>query len=179
MLLWQAIGRCVASRPEAPVFFGAVSISANYSEAAMELMVQYLRRRQVRSDLGHFVEPSCPFRSRLTRSAEIRLVAACLNEIEELAIPLAEIDDGCCVPVLLRQYVRLGGRIAAFSVDRKFSNVLDALLVVDLPETAPKLLTKYMGAESAATFSARVSPCAPFRRPPEASPIGLDSPAHH
>ena len=62
MLLWQAIGRCVASRPEAPVLFGAVSISANYSEAAMELMVQYLRRRQVRSDLGRFVEPSCPFR---------------------------------------------------------------------------------------------------------------------
>lgn len=46
MLLGQAIGHAVAARPSAPVLFGAVSISANYSPAAMELMVEYLRRHR-------------------------------------------------------------------------------------------------------------------------------------
>lgn len=151
MLLWQAIGRSVAARPHAPVVFGAVSISANYSDAAVELIVEYLRQRRLRSDLARLVMPRRAFRSRLTRAADIRLVAACLSEIEDLAMPLADIDCSD-VPVLLRQYVRLGGRIAGFSVDQNFSNVLDGLLVVDLRDTAPKLLARYMGAESAAAF---------------------------
>lgn len=155
MLLWQAIGRLVASRPHAPILFGPVSISANYSRAAVELMVEYLRRRRLRPDLARLVLPRRPFRSRLTHAAEIQLVAACLSEIEDLATPLADIEDGSGVPVLLRQYVRLGGRIAAFSVDRNFSNVLDGLLVVDLRETPAKLLSKYMGAEGAAGFLRR------------------------
>jgi putative hemolysin len=152
MLLWQAIGRSIAARPQSPVLFGAVSISANYSAAAVELIVEYLRRRRLRPDLARLVTPRRPFRSRLTRAADIRLAAACMSEIEDLAIPLADIDNSCDVPILLRQYVRLGGRIAAFSLDRNFSNVLDGLLVVDLRETTPKLLARYMGAESAAAF---------------------------
>jgi putative hemolysin len=152
MLLWQAIGRLIASRPHAPILFGPVSISANYSRAAVELMVEYLRRRRLRPDLARLVSPRRPFRPRITSAADIQLVAACLSDIEDLATPLADIEGGSDVPVLLRQYVRLGGRIAAFSVDRNFSNVLDGLLVVDLRETAPKLLSRYMGAEGAATF---------------------------
>jgi putative hemolysin len=152
MLLWQAIGRSIAARPQAAVLFGAVSISANYSAAAVELMVEFLRRRRLRPDLARLVTARRPFRWRLTRAADIRLAAACMSEIEDLAVPLADIDDSCDVPVLLRQYVRLGGRIAAFSLDRNFSNVLDGLLVVDLRETTPKLLAKYMGADSAAAF---------------------------
>jgi putative hemolysin len=152
LLLWQAIACCVISRPDAPVLFGPVSISAGYSDAAIELIVQYLRQRQMRTDLTGLVKPRCPFRARLTRAADLRLVAGCMHEIEDLSVPLAEIDASADVPVLLRQYVRLGGRVAAFNVDRNFSNVLDGLLVVDLRETSPKLLAKYMGAESAEAF---------------------------
>jgi len=152
MLLWQAIARLIASRPLAPVLFGPVSISASYSEAAAALITEYLRRRKLRSDLVRFVRPRHPFRSQLARAEDIRHIAACLRDIEDLTAPLAEIDDSTDVPVLLRHYVRLGGRIAAFNLDRKFSNVIDGLLIVDLRETAPKLLAKYMGAESAAAF---------------------------
>ena len=155
MVLWQAIGRCVAARPDAPVLFGPVSISASYSDAAVELIVEYLRQQRLRADLARLVTPRRPFRSRLTRAAELQVVATCLNEIEDLAMPLAEIGASSDVPVLLRQYVRLGGRVAGFNVDRKFSNVLDGLLVVDLRETAPRLLAKYMGSESAAAFLSR------------------------
>ena len=157
LLLWQAIAGLVASRPQAPVLFGAVSISANYSQAAIELMVEYLRQHRLRPDLTGLVRPRRPFRSRLTRAAEIRLIAACLEDIEELATPLSEISDQSHIPVLLRHYVRLGGRVAAFHVDHKFSNVIDALLVVDLRETAPKLLAKYMGREGATNFLRQAS----------------------
>jgi hypothetical protein len=56
------------------------------------------------------------------------------------------------VPVLLRQYLNVGGRVAALNVDRDFSDVLDALVVVDLRRTPEKLLTRYMTPEGARAF---------------------------
>jgi hypothetical protein len=37
-------------------------------------------------------------------------------------------------------------------VDRKFSNVLDGLVVVDLRKVEPAMLERYMGRDSAAQF---------------------------
>jgi putative hemolysin len=145
LLLWQAIGRSVAARPEAPVLFGPVSISADYSEASRQLIVEFLRKRRFRADLAHWVSPRRPFRSRLMRATELRAVAACLSEVEDLSARLSDIDEHSGVPVLLRQYLRLGGRVAAFHVDRNFSDTLDGLLIVDLREAPEKLLAKYVG----------------------------------
>ena len=94
--------------------------------------------------------PRRPFRSRLTRQRELQLVARCLPDVADL--PISDIEPHSGVPILLRQYLRLGGRVAAFNVDAKFSNVLDALLIVDLRETSAKLLAKYMGPEASETF---------------------------
>ena len=69
----------------------------------------------------------------------------CLSEVEDLSARIRDIDEHCGVPVLLRQYLRLGGRVAAFHVDRNFSDTLDGLLIVDLREAPEKMLTKYVG----------------------------------
>jgi hypothetical protein len=58
------------------------------------------------------------------------------------------------MPVLLRQYLRLGGRVLAFNVDPQFSHVLDGLIVVDLLKTERALLERYLGREGAAEFLA-------------------------
>lgn len=39
-----------------------------------------------------------------------------------------------------------------FSIDRNFSDVLDALIVVDLTRTDPKILERYMGRDAAGAF---------------------------
>jgi putative hemolysin len=62
--------------------------------------------------------------------------------------------DGKGVPVLLRQYLKLGGRILGFNVDPAFSNVVDCLLMVDLRQLEPDLLEKYLGKEGAQRFLA-------------------------
>lgn len=143
LLLWQAIGRSVAARPEAPVLFGPVSISADYSEASRQLIVEFLRKRRFRADLARWVSPRRPFHSRLMRAAELRAVAACLDEVEDLSARISDIEEHSGVPVLLRQYLRLGGRVAAFHVDRNFSDTLDGLLIVDLREAPEKMLARY------------------------------------
>jgi hypothetical protein len=63
--------------------------------------------------------------------------------------------DGKGIPVLLRQYLRLGARVLGFSVDPDFGGVLDALMMVDLASVDRSMLTRYLGREGAAQFLQR------------------------
>jgi putative hemolysin len=149
-LLWQAIGHCVACRPDSPILFGAVSISATYSETARAMMVQLLRQHTFRHHLDALVTPRKPFVSGLIRKPELHTIIDCLPDVEDL--PIADVDAQGGVPVLLRQYLRMGGKVAGFNLDAQFSNALDALLILDLRETPRRVLSKYMGAENANKF---------------------------
>jgi hypothetical protein len=157
-LLFQGIGRCVARRPDSPVLFGAVSISTAYSPVARELIVRFLREHNFHSDLAHYVVPRRPFRTGGPRSSEMATLAKCLANVEDLSGPIADLGDPSAVPVLLRHYLRLGGRIVGFNVDRHFGDALDGLLVIDLRATSPKLLAKYMGQRESAEFLAAAHP---------------------
>ena len=76
-----------------------------------------------------------------------------LCDLDELSQPITDVEpDGKGLPILLRQYAKIGGRLLGFNVDRKFSNVLDGLVVVDLRQTEPAVLERYMGREAAARF---------------------------
>ena len=76
-----------------------------------------------------------------------------LRDLDELAQPIADVEsDGKGLPILLRQYAKIGGKMLGFNVDRKFLSVLDGLVVVDLRTTEPAVLGRYMGREGAAKF---------------------------
>ena len=66
---------------------------------------------------------------------------------------VADIEpDGKGLPVLLRQYLKLGGKLLGFNVDEKFGNVVDGLILVDILGTDRRLMGKYMGREGAAEY---------------------------
>lgn len=68
---------------------------------------------------------------------------------------MAEIEpDAKGIPVLLRQYLKMGGQLLGFNVDPEFSDVLDGLIMVDLHHTDPRLLARYMGPEAARRYLA-------------------------
>ena len=76
-----------------------------------------------------------------------------LHDLEELSEPIADVEiDGKGLPILLKQYAKIGGKLLGFNVDKKFSNVLDGLVVVDLRQTEASVLERYMGREGAAAF---------------------------
>lgn len=153
LLLWKGIARLVALHPETPVLFGAVSISNEYNETSREMIYRFFEARMQEDDLAGFIEPRRPFRPGPLRGADCRSVCRALRELDELSEPIADIEaDGKGLPILLRQYAKIGGKLLGFNVDRKFSNVLDGLVVVDLRQTDSGVLQRYMGREAAATF---------------------------
>jgi len=58
------------------------------------------------------------------------------------------------VPILLKHYLKLGGRLLGFNTDGQFGDALDGFIVVDLRASDPRLLARYMGEEGAAGFLA-------------------------
>jgi len=153
LLLWKGIARVVARRPEVPVLFGAVSISNDYNEASREMIYRFFEARMQKDDLAGLIEPRRPFRPGLLRRPDCRAMLHAFRDLDELSQPITDVEaDGKGLPILLRQYAKIGGRLLGFNVDRKFSNVLDGLVVVDLRKTEPSVLERYMGREGAARF---------------------------
>jgi putative hemolysin len=153
LLLWKGIARLLATHTETPVLFGAVSISNDYSKASREMIYRFFEARMQDDELAGLIEPRSPFRPARLRPWDCRAMCHALRDLEELSQPITDVEtDGKGLPILLRQYAKIGGKLLGFNVDRKFSNVLDGLVVVDLRKTEPAVLERYMGREPAARF---------------------------
>ncbi|HEY7642299.1 MAG TPA: GNAT family N-acyltransferase [Steroidobacteraceae bacterium] len=154
LLLWKGIAQYVACNPRYHVLFGPVSISREYRPASHALLIDFLRRHCFDQQLARLIRPRRAFR-RTHSLAALSGDLARLGDLEDVSQLLEEMEpDGKGAPVLLRQYLKLGGRLACFNVDESFSGVIDGLIVVDLLRTEPKVLQKYMGCEQAAAFIA-------------------------
>jgi putative hemolysin len=153
LLLWKGIARLVGMHPELPVLFGAVSISNDYNRASREMIYRFFESRMQEDELSGMIEPRRPFRPARLRPWDCRAMSHALRHLEDLSQPITDVEtDGKGLPILLRQYAKIGGRLLGFNVDRKFSNVLDGLVVVDLRHTESAVLERYMGSEGAARF---------------------------
>ena len=77
-----------------------------------------------------------------------------LRDTDELSTLTSDIEpDGKGIPILLKQYLKLGGKLLAFNVDRHFSDALDGLIMVDLRQAPPAVLQRYMGKDGLERFS--------------------------
>jgi putative hemolysin len=153
LLLWKGIARLIAAHPEIPILFGAVSISNDYNKASREMIYRFFQSRMQDDSLAGLIEPRRPFRPGLLHRWDCRAMCHVLRDLDELSEPITDVEaDGKGLPILLRQYAKIGGKLLGFNVDRKFSNVLDGLVVVDLRQTDPAVLDRYMGRDAAQAF---------------------------
>ncbi len=155
LLLWKGIARFVAAHPETPVLFGAVSISNEYSSLSREMIVRYFEQRKDKDgrEFADLIQARTPFRAPKLRRWDCGALCSALRDLDELAEPISDVEeDGKGLPILIKQYAKVGGRLVGFNLDRKFSDVVDGLVIVDLRQTDPPVLERYMGKEGYAGF---------------------------
>jgi putative hemolysin len=150
LLLWRGICSFIARHPQYRVLFGAVSISARYSDRTRGMLMAFLEQNHLDSALAELVSPENTPRS--ARHTD-RSVGAVPNTVEEIDTLVSRLEsDGRGMPVLLRQYLKLNARLLAFNVDSAFGDALDALMMVDLARLDPRILRRYFGPEHARVF---------------------------
>ena len=153
LLLWKGIGAFVSRHPQYSMLIGAVSVSNQYSPASRELIARYFETQGAAGAWNGAVRARRPLRSNLVQKWETAALCALLPDMEDLSAPISDLEpDGKGVPILVKQYVKLGGKLLAFSVDPQFGNTLDGFVMVDLTSTSPEILSRYMGKAEAQAF---------------------------
>jgi len=153
LLLWRGIGQFVARRPECATLFGGVSISSRYHAVSRYLLVRFLEAHRA-NELAGMVVPRRPYRpgQRVVRHVGGMPMP---QDVDDLSKLIADLEsDGKGVPILVKQYLKTGGRLVACNVDRHFADALDALIVVDLRTAPAPLLERYLGKVGALAFTA-------------------------
>jgi hypothetical protein len=135
------------------VLFGPVSISNDYQPESRQLMVRFLNAYCRDEHLARLVRARNPFRMKARRDVDDIVEGTAQWDIDALSAVIADFEtDQKGVPVLLRQYLKLGGRLVAFNVDSIFADTLDGLIVVDTARTDRRTLGRYMGVQAAKKY---------------------------
>lgn len=158
-LLWRGIGRWLTQRPHLRRLLGPVSIDARYAPVSVARMVGYLRARHMSLAYAGRVRSRAPWRPTDEATATACTEGGLLPDLPSLgrAVEAEEADDRS-IPVLLRQYLKLGAVVLETNVDAAFADVVDALVLVDLDAVEVARLAKFMGPEGAAAFRAARRP---------------------
>ena len=140
LLLWKGICRFITNNPKYHMLFGAVSVSSNYSEKSRYLITKLLLSQ------NKDVKAKRKYECRLKTDGDVK--AACksvnLSTADLLSNLIKGVEGDKDLPILIKQYMKLGGQLHAFTVDNEFGNCLDGLIVVDLKESPKKTLRLYM-----------------------------------
>jgi len=150
LLLWKGIAAYVDKNPQYTHLFGPVSISNDYSDQTRQLLAQTMTLHHYDAEKAGFVTPSNPLPNP-PQSCNASMLTA-LADLQLLSRVIARIDEGKGVPVLLRQYLGLNGKLVSFNVDPAFNNALDGLIMVDLRNVPLKTLARYMGPHQAQNY---------------------------
>jgi putative hemolysin len=152
LLLWRGIGEYVVRHPQYKILFGAVSISNDYHSYSRDLMVAFLKMNHFLPHLSMMVKPRKPYkkRQRIFKTDTIYVHEGNLDEISSWISGIE--NDGKGFPILLKQYLKMGGKILCFNIDPDFGDALDGLIMVDLTETESKVLKRYMHEEGLKRF---------------------------
>lgn len=155
LALWRGIAAYVCHHPQYRVLFGPVSISNDYLPASRLMLVEYLKRHCLDGELSRLIKPRTPVRRRHPLTGLSKDFAQ-LPNLDTISALLSQLEpDQKGVPVLLRQYLKLGGKLLGFNLDTQFGDAIDGLIMVDLPRTDLKTLQKYMGREEALAYLAQ------------------------
>jgi len=155
VLLWKGIGRYVARHPRYRILFGPVSIDNQYHCLSRQLMVEFLKANSYLPELARLARPRAPFRPKPIKGWNPVMMIPLLRDVDEASDLVSDIEDGQRgIPILLKQYLKLGGKLMGFNVDSSFGDVLDGLVLVDLLDTDRRVLERYLGKDGTAAFYA-------------------------
>lgn len=151
--LFGGLARILAYEGKYRGFFGAVSVSNEFTPTSKALILKWAARYAGDKDYGTVRVKTPPrFETRLTE-AELDYLVEKSPTIQDLnrLIEAAEGRPGARTPQLIPIYVELGARFLAFDHDLAF-NTVDGLILTDIRQLPHATRVKYMQEEGARVF---------------------------
>ncbi len=147
-MLWRGLLLHILANPDMRYLVGPVSISGTYSRFSRELIMEFVKQNHYDQVMAEAVRPRNRFKVHADHSNSEALVEASMADLKKMDRLIAEVDPNeTAMPVLLKKYLLLNGRIIGFNRDPRFNDALDGLMVLDLsklPERTVEDLRKGM-----------------------------------
>jgi putative hemolysin len=139
LLLWKGIGAFILQNPQYKTLYGTVSLSKLYQPQSVALIEKAFVKQAAHVKARHAFEAKLPPEvSDYLQQHELSLaqVSVLVRALE---------PDGKDVPILLKQYHKLGANFHCLGIDGQFNATPGLLLSVDLTQAPEKLLSLYLG----------------------------------
>ncbi|MBN1186364.1 MAG: lysophospholipid acyltransferase family protein [Bacteroidales bacterium] len=150
-LLWKGILYFLLKNPEYRYLIGPVSISNMYSKFSRTLIIEFIKANFYNYEFAKYIKSRKKFKVQPGK-VDTDILVGEDGDIKRLDKILEYIQSsGFRLPVLVKKYLNLGGRIIGFNLDPKFNNALDGLLILDLfdvPMDTVSSLSKEINDES-------------------------------
>jgi putative hemolysin len=131
-LLWKGILYFLLKHSEYRYLIGPVSISNNFSQFSRGLIMKYIRENHFDKKLSRCVRPRTRYNVPGFNVDE-EVILATADDLNKFDRFIKEVEpNDYTMPVLLKRYLRINGRIIGFNLDPKFNDALDGMLVLDL-----------------------------------------------
>lgn len=145
LLLWRGILYVLLKNADYNYLMGPVTMSGKLSETSKLLLVKYLERNCYDENLARYVTPVTGLKGLNMKKFDYSTIEGVdsIDYIDKLILDIERKD--LSVPVLLKKYLQLGGKILGFNIDTSFNDSIDALLLVDLnliPENKIEMVSK-------------------------------------
>jgi putative hemolysin len=155
LLLWKGILAYLVRRPECAVLFGAVTVSSEYQRLSRTLIVDFLNGH-ISHAAARCLRPRTPFQGKAIVPKQIKQLGRLVPTVEELSATIQDLEkDRKGLPILIKQYLKIGGELLGSNVDPNFSNALDVLVMADLRTATGPMLKRCLGEAGAEVFRAR------------------------
>ncbi len=154
LMLWKGVAAFVVANPKYTKLFGCVSISGDYSGLSREIIMGFMNRHNSLPELASKARPKCPPKTNKLRKVDFTLPKIAFENPDDITDLISDVEAGRSIPVLLRQYLKLGGKIISFNMDPDFGNCMDGLILVDLMQSDTKKLSRFMGKDGVTAFQA-------------------------
>ncbi len=142
-LLWKGIYFVTQKYPEYKYLIGPASISSMYSNNARILMIEYLKRYHNWPELQDMVDHRIGFDYCTDHHHEI-LLKTFGDDLSLMDRLIRDIDiNHFGIPVLIKKYLSLGGRILDFNVDPDFNYAIDGFVVLDIAVVSEEVIKSY------------------------------------
>ncbi|MFW5886683.1 MAG: GNAT family N-acyltransferase [Bacteroidota bacterium] len=131
-LLWKGITLFLLKNPESRYLIGPVSISSMFSKFSRKLIIDFVKSKYFNEELAKYIKPKKAFMVK-NQFVDTEILVEKAMDFNTLNKTLKDYDpEYFGIPVLLKKYLNIGGKIIGFNLDPKFNNALDGLLVLDV-----------------------------------------------
>lgn len=132
LLLWRGILHVLLRNPSYRYLMGPVSMSGGYSMAAKWLLIDYIKANHWNTDLSRYVVARNGIGALGRQAVDAELIRG-ISSSQEIDKLIRDVEpSGQGMPVLMKKYLQLGGRVMGFNIDPLFNDSLDAMLILDL-----------------------------------------------